>query len=86
MVETSQTVYLKGKEEDPVAMWEALKSVHLQQKPGARYNAYDDLFSIRKQEEESLQSLANRVDVVNGKGLHTLEGMGQGYVRVRVRV
>ena len=62
MVETSQTVHLKGKEGDPVAMWEALKSVHLQQKPGARYNAYDDLFSIRKQEEESLQSLANRVD------------------------
>ena len=24
--------------------------------------------------------------LVNGKGLHTLEGMGQGYVRVRVRV
>ena len=62
MVETSQTVHFNGKEEDPVAMWEALKSVHLQQKPGARFNAYDDLFNIRKQEEESLQSLANRVD------------------------
>ena len=26
------------------------------------------------------------LDLVNGKGLHTLEGMGQGYARVRVRV
>jgi len=62
MVEPSQTVHLKGKEDDPVAIWNTLKSVHLQQRPGARFNAYDDLFSIRKLEEESLQSLANRVD------------------------
>lgn len=62
MVEPSQTVHLKGKDGDPVAMWKALKSVHLQQKPGARFNAYDDLFSIRKLEEESLQTFANRVD------------------------
>ena len=62
LVETSQTVHFKGKDEDPVAMWKALESVHLQQKPGARFNAYDDLFSIRKTEEESLQSLVNRVD------------------------
>jgi len=62
MVDPSQTVHLKGKEDDPVAMWEQLKSVHLQQRPGARFNAYDDLFSIRKLEEESLQSLANRVN------------------------
>src|SRR3984885_6199913 len=61
MVEPSQTVHLQGIA-DPVAMWEALKSVHLQQKPGARFNAYDDLFSIRKTEEEFLQTLVNRVD------------------------
>ena len=62
MVEPSQTMHLKGLEDDPVAMWAKLKSVHLQQHPGARFNAYDDLFSIRKLEEESLQSLATRVD------------------------
>lgn len=62
MVEPSQTIHLKGIEDDPVKMWNALKGVHLQQKAGARYNAYDDLFSIRKQEEENLQSLVNRVD------------------------
>ena len=27
-----------------------------------RFNAYDDLFSIRKQEDETLQTLMNRVD------------------------
>lgn len=55
-VEPSQTVHLKDIEEDPVAMWAKLRDVHLQQKPGARFNAYDDLFSIRKLEEESLQT------------------------------
>jgi len=62
MVEPSQTIHLKDLEDDPVKMWAKLKEVHLQQKPGARFNAYDDLFSIRKKEDEGLQSLANRVD------------------------
>ncbi|KAJ3560110.1 hypothetical protein NP233_g11047 [Leucocoprinus birnbaumii] len=30
--------------------------------PGTRFNAYDDLFGIRKAEDESLQSLINRVE------------------------
>ena len=64
MVEPSQTIHLKGKEDDPVVMWEQLKSVHLQQRPGARFNAYDDLFSIRKLEEESLQSLVTEPDLM----------------------
>ena len=29
----------------------------MQKQPGTRFNAYDDLFSIRKREEEDLQSL-----------------------------
>jgi hypothetical protein len=45
-----------------VAWWAALAAVHLQKRPGACFNTYDDLFSIRKQEEETLQSLMNRVD------------------------
>ena len=43
-------------------MWVALESVHLQKRPGARFNAYDDLFSIQKKEEESLQQLMGRID------------------------
>ena len=33
----------------------------MSKKPGARFNAYDKLFSIVKLEEESLQSLGDRV-------------------------
>ncbi len=36
--------------------------LHLQKRPGLVSTAYDDLFSIRKLEDESLQSLMNRVD------------------------
>jgi hypothetical protein len=61
MVEPSQTVHLKSLKNDPVAMWAKLKSVHLQQCPDARFNAYDDFFSIRKL-EESLQLLVTKVD------------------------
>ncbi len=61
-VEDNQKVHFASISDDPVKMWAALAAVHLQKRPGARFNAYDDLFSIRKQEDESLQSLMNRVD------------------------
>ena len=31
-------------------MWKLLEAAHLSKKPGARFNAYDDLFTIRKQD------------------------------------
>ena len=43
-------------------MWDSLRSIHLQKHPSTRFNAYDDLFNIRKTEDESLQSLINRVE------------------------
>ena len=46
---------------DAVGMWKALEEECLSKRPGARFNAYDDLFSIRKQEGESLTSLSGRV-------------------------
>ncbi len=61
-VEDNQKVHFANISDNPVKMWDALAAVHLQKRPGARFNAYDDLFSIRKQEDESLQSLMNRVD------------------------
>ena len=39
-----QRTHFAGLEDDPVAMWAALEKVHLQKRPGARFNAYDDLF------------------------------------------
>ena len=46
LVENDQRVYFRGFEEDPVKMWKLLGDAHLSKKPGARFNAYDDLFSI----------------------------------------
>jgi len=62
MVDNTQRVHFRGIKDNPVKMWGALKEVHMQKRPGTRFNAYDDLFSIRKREEEDLQSLINRVD------------------------
>ncbi|GBE81962.1 hypothetical protein SCP_0403380 [Sparassis crispa] len=62
MVEPDQRTHFAGVVDDPIKMWEQLAAVHLQKKPGARFNAYDDVFSIRKQPEESLQGLVNKVN------------------------
>ena len=62
MVEPTQRVHFRGIKDDAVKMWGVLEGVHMQKQPGTRFNAYDDLFSIRKRDEEDLQSLINRVD------------------------
>ncbi|KAF7973877.1 hypothetical protein HWV62_14100, partial [Athelia sp. TMB] len=46
-------------QDDPVVIWTKLKSVHEAQKPSNRFNAYEDLLSIRKDSDESLSSLIN---------------------------
>jgi hypothetical protein len=61
-VDENQKIHFAMISEDPVKMWAALAAVHLQKRPGACFNTYDDLFLIRKQEDETLQSLMNRVD------------------------
>jgi len=45
-----------------VKMWLKLESIHLQKHPATRFNAYDALFSIRKQDDKSLTSVMTRVD------------------------
>jgi transposase InsO family protein len=62
MVEDNQKIHFNGIKGNPVKMWAKLKDVYLQQKPGARFNAYDYLFSIRKQEDEPHQAYINRVE------------------------
>ena len=61
-VSEEQKVHFAGITDDPCKMWAQLESVHLQRRPGARFNAYDALFSIRKLPDESLQALMARVD------------------------
>ncbi|TFY74618.1 hypothetical protein EWM64_g9394, partial [Hericium alpestre] len=57
-----QRIHIQTCKSDAKLIWTTLRSVHLSQRPGARFNAYDDLFSIRKGEEETLASLMNRID------------------------
>ena len=64
MVSKPIRVHIDAVKDDPVKMWSALKGAFVIQRPGARFNAYDDLFIIRKVLEESLTSLAGRVDEV----------------------
>ena len=69
LVESDQRVHFRGQEDDPIQMWQLLEAAHLSKKPGARFNAYDDLFCIRKQDtalvdlgvrmEKSMQAIQN---------------------------
>src|SRR3984957_15340035 len=52
-IEDDQKVHVKDGKGDPTAMWVKLESVHVQKRPGACFNAYDSLFSIRKNDDET---------------------------------
>ena len=62
-VEQDQKSHFHGMLSNPIRIWSTLCNVHMSKKPGARFNAYDELFSIRKQSNESLQSLCARINV-----------------------
>ena len=62
LIDNDQRVHISGNEENPIKMWEILEAAHLSKKPGARFNAYDDLFSIRKQDDENLIGLGVRIE------------------------
>ena len=62
MLEQDQKSLVSSIQGDPVAMWKKLADTYMVQKAGAGFNAYDDLFSIRKKEDESLQALISRTD------------------------
>ena len=57
MVEQAQRVHFRGIKDDAVKMWGVLEGVHMQKQPGTHFNAYDDLFSIRKREEDCICNL-----------------------------
>ena len=57
-----QKPHVEACSDDPVAMWTKLESVHLQKKPGMRFNAWEEFFSIHLEENESLSSLMTRID------------------------
>ncbi|ETW84639.1 hypothetical protein HETIRDRAFT_311817, partial [Heterobasidion irregulare TC 32-1] len=53
---------LDGIEDDPIAIWTKLEEQFNKKSAGSRFNAMEDLFSIKKRNDESLQSLIHRVD------------------------
>ena len=71
LVENDQRVHFRGFEEDPIQIWKILESAHLSKKPGARFNAYDDLFSINKESGESLVDLGVRIE----KAIATIQNL-----------
>src|SRR5215475_14323953 len=56
-VESDQKVHFRGYEEDPIMMWNLLEQAHLSKKPGAQFNAYDNLFSICKEHDKTLTDM-----------------------------
>ncbi|KAH7917341.1 hypothetical protein BV22DRAFT_1026535, partial [Leucogyrophana mollusca] len=57
-----QRIHIDAVQDDPIAVWSTLASIHVQERPGTRFNAWDDFFSIRKQDDESLSSLIARIE------------------------
>lgn len=60
-LEPEEQAQVRALVEKPKYLWEALKKCHVQERPTSRFNVYDDLFSIRLKEGESLSDLAMRV-------------------------
>ena len=59
-VEREQQTHLEAIRDDPVAMWAKLEAVHMQKRPGTRFNTYNALLSLSKLEDESLSSLSTQ--------------------------
>ncbi|KAI0039705.1 hypothetical protein FA95DRAFT_1612364 [Auriscalpium vulgare] len=51
-----------GEEDNPVVMWNRLEVFYVTKRPIGRFNTYDDLFSIRKEENETLSALTTRIE------------------------
>ena len=62
LLSAEQRTHIDAVQDDPAQIWSTLESIHLQQRPGAWFNAWDDFFSIRKKQDESLTSLIARIE------------------------
>jgi hypothetical protein len=58
----SQQTHVKDKDSDAKGIWDTLKLVHVQQVPGMRFSAYNELFSVTKGADETLPAVASRVE------------------------
>ena len=55
-------VLIRDCEDNPIAIWDTLKSSFIQQRTAPRFNAYHSLLSLQKDDSESLDALINKVD------------------------
>jgi hypothetical protein len=56
-IDESQKDHICDCRGNPEQMWDQLKELHQQRKPGPRFNAYNAFFNLRKEEDESLTNL-----------------------------
>ena len=77
-VEQDQKSHFHGIFSDPILIWMTLCDVHMSKKPSAQFNTYDNLFSIRKQPNKSLQSLCTRIDV-SMQNIQDLQPTAEGF-------
>jgi hypothetical protein len=59
MVERSLHHNFKGHEADPVRIWDIFKRLNTAVAPGMRFNAYDDMFGMRKKDDETLEDFGD---------------------------
>ena len=50
--------------DNPVHMWEKLQRHHEDKSSLGRFNAYEDLFNVRKRDDESMEELIGRVSTL----------------------
>jgi hypothetical protein len=55
-------VLIRDYKDDPILIWQTLKTSFIQQHTALHFNAYHALLSVQKSESESLEGLINRVD------------------------
>jgi len=55
-------VLIRDCEDNPILIWETLKTSFIQQRTAPRFNAYHSLLSVERSDSEPLDSLINRVD------------------------
>jgi len=56
------SVLIRDHEDDPIFIWDTLKTSFIQQRTAPRFNAYHALLSVQNSESESLEGLINRVN------------------------
>ena len=61
MLEDAEKPLVCDLQSSPQQVWDKLKTRHIVVEPNARFNAYDDFFSLRLEEGEKLVDFATRV-------------------------